>query len=307
MTRYNLPKDGLGTLIIKMSFLLATGQPTIAVVPNENNLVFDLKRIFKIPDDRLTIELGSNGYPDLETDELCTFAPYFTSDIINLFGKDFGTARKKKPCVALVMHHGTGLGDNLPSRSMPYNKFATANEYNQIFDQLSKFGYDVISINSRDIDVEQKTYLLNELCEFVIGYEGGMHHLAHCLGIPSIVLPWKYNDMGHPPVYPGIYYETHRYHADKKTYFLNTIDEFFNLDQTQLTQLLERLHNNQGNNILFDANTYMIPETLEIFNRHMNLTPRICWCETRGEYTTNFIKQHLPLDRMIKYPYKSTT
>lgn len=308
MNRYNVRPNGLGIIIIQMSFLLAMKKPVVAVVPNTDNIIFDLKRIFKIPDSCLTIEIGTDGYPDLESDELCTYAPYFSSDQVELYGKTFTTQRRQKPCVALAMSHGKGIGTDIQPKIMPYNKFATEEEYNQIFHQLSNFGYDVISINRPEINVEQKTYLLNELCEFVIGYEGGLHHLAHCLKIPSIVLPWKYNDIGGDPVYPGMYYETHRYHADKKTYFLNTVDEFFNLNQTKLKELIESLHNNQGNNVLFDPRTTMDPDTLKIYGpNHLSLEPRVCWCETRGVYTTNFIKEHLPLEHMVKYPYKSMT
>lgn len=307
MTRYNVWPQGLGTIITQLSFLIATGEKTTAVVSNEDNIIFDLKRIFQIPDSVLTIEIGDNGHPDLETDELCTFAPYISPDTISLFGSTFSTQRKKKPCVALSMHHGNGLGENLWPKIMPFNKYATADEYSQIFNQLTQFGYDVVVINSKDINIEQKIYLLNELCEFVIGYEGGLHHLAHCLKVPSIILPWKYNDIGEKPVYPGIYFETHRFHPDKKTYFLNTVEDFLKLDQGQLNQIIEDLYNDRGNNILFDPKTFMIPETLEIYNDGMNLTPRICWCETRGVRVTNFIKEHLPLERMVKYPYKSKT
>jgi hypothetical protein len=306
--RCNIRPAGLGIIIIQLSFLLAMRRPVTAIVANADNLVYDFKRIFKIPDAQLIVEQGTDGYPDLESDELCTYAPYFSSDTVTLFGKDFDTARKKKPCVALAMHHGSGLGEDLPLKGMPFNKFATANEYRQIFDMLTSAGYDVIVMNRADVDVEQKIFLINELCEFVVGYEGGIAQLAHILKVPAIILPWKYNDMGHAPVYPGILYEPHRYHVDSKTYFLNSVDEFLNLSKHDLDHLVERLHNDGGNNILFDPKVTLNPDTLEIHTANgLNLTPRICWCETRGAYTTEFIKTYLPIENMVKYRLKSTT
>lgn len=306
--RCNIRPAGLGITIIQLSFLLAMRRPVTAVVANADNLVYDFKRIFKIPDSILTIEQGTDGYPDLESDELCTYAPYFFSDRIALFGQDFSTARKKKPCVALAMHHGSGLGEDLPLKGMPFNKFATADEYRQIFDLLTQAGYDVIVINRPNINIEQKIFLLNELCEFVVGYEGGIAQLAHVLKVPTIILPWKYNDMGHDPVYPGILYEPHRYHVDSKTHFLNSVDELLTLSKQDLGQLVECLYNDGGNNILFEPGVTLNPETLEIYTANgLNLTPRIMWCETRGAYTTNFIKTHLPIENMIKYPLKSKT
>ena len=306
--RCNIRPAGLGIIIIQLSFLLAMRRPVTAVVANADNLVYDFKRIFKIPDAQLIVEQGTDGYPDLESDELCTYAPYFSSDTVTLFGQDFGTARKKKPCVALAMHHGNGLGEDLPLKHMPFNKFATADEYRQIFDLLTRAGYDVIVMNRANVNVEQKIFLINELCEFVVGYEGGIAQLAHVLKVPAIILPWKYNDMGHDPVYPGILYEPHRYHVDPKTYFLNSVNDLLNLSKHDLDRLVERLYNDGGNNILFNPEVTLNPDTLEIHTADgLNLTPRIMWCETRGAYTTDFIKTHLTIENMVKYRLKSTT
>ena len=80
------------------------------------------------------------------------------------------------------------------------------------------------------------------------------------------------------------------------------------LSQQDLLALVERLYNNGGNNILFESGVTLNPNTLEIYTaQHLNLTPRICWCETRGVYTTNFIKTYLPIENMVKYPLKSMT
>lgn len=305
MHRYNIRPQGLGIVITQLSFVLATQRSAVAVVPNPDNMVYDLKRIFAIPDSRLVVEMGVDGLPDLETDELCTYAPYFHSNTVNLFGQQFSTARKKKPCVALAMHHGTGLGN---SKSMPYNKFATADDYNQTFQKLTESGYDVITMNQRGMSLEQKVYVLNELCDFVIGYEGGLHHLAHVLEIPCVVFPWQYNDAGDDPVYPGMHYETHRFQPDRRTWFLKTVDEFLAWTPTTLSSTINQLHNQQGNNILFANGTTLDPVTLTITaSDGMDLTPRIMWCESRGKYTTAFVREHLLLENMVKYPIKSMT
>jgi prepilin-type processing-associated H-X9-DG protein len=72
--------------------------------------------------------------------------------------------------------------------------------------------------------------------------------------------------------------------------------------------MIDRLHNQQGNNVLFADGTTLDPETLTITaSNGMDLTPRIMWCESRGKYTTAFVKEHLPLENMVKYPIKSMT
>lgn len=305
---YNIRPNGLGIIITQVSFLLAMKRPVVAVVANHNNMVFDLQRIFQIPDSQLGIEIGTHGYPDLETDELCTYAPYFHADEILLFDKKFSTLRKKKSCVALAMHHNGGLTDPSGQNGMPYNKFATADQYSKIFHHLTSLGYDVITMNQTSMNLEQKIWTLNELCDFVVGYEGGLGHLAHVLKLPYFCLPWRFNDMGHVGEQPGLWYEAHRFHPDPHTWFLQDVEEFVSWNAGDLQHMLDRLHSQGGNNILFDTGTYMDPDTLQIFSHNgRDLTPRIMWCETRGKYTTAFIQEHLPLENMQKYPLKSMT
>jgi len=308
MSVYNVRPNGLGIIITQLSFLLAMGRPVRAVVTNPDNLIYDFKRIFQIPDEHLVIESGTHGYPDLETDELCTYAPYFHTDHVRVLGKEYSTVPKKKTCVAVAMHHNGGLTDPIGHCGMPYNKFATADEYNQLIQQLTAMGYDVITMNQSGMVLEQKIYLLNELCDFVIGYEGGLGHLAHVLSIPYFCLPWRFNDMGHPGVQPGLWLEAHRFHPDRRTWFLKDIAEFLSWDKRQLADMVNRLHEQQGNNILFESGTTMDLDTLKISTKNgHDLTPRIMWCETRGKYTTAFIKEHLPIKNMVKYPVKSMT
>jgi hypothetical protein len=308
MNRFNVRPHGLGIIITQLSFLLALRKKVVAVVQNTDNIMHDLKRIFAIGDDRLTIESGRPGYPDLETDELCTYVPYWHSDTVLLFGQEHNTAPKKKPCVALAMHHNGGLSDASGLQGMPYNKFATAEEYNQLFQQLTANGYDVITMNQSAMNLEHKIYLLNQLCDFVVGYEGGLGHLAHLLRIPYFCLPWRLNDMGHAGVQPGLWYETHRFHADRRTWFLQSADEFLSWNREKLAQMVNQLYNDQGNNVLFEPGTTLDPDTLKITAADgRDLTPRIMWCETRGKHTTAFIKEHLPIAHMQKYPLKSMT
>ena len=303
--RYCIRPAGLGIIITQLSFLLALRRPVVAVVADANHMLYDLKRIFQIPDGQLTIELGTAGWPDLETDELCTYAPYFHPDRIQLQGQVYSTQPRPRPCIALAMHHGSGLGADQQLRRMPYNKFASADQYNRAFQLLTDSGYDVITMNQVSMSIEQKIWLLNELCDAVVGYEGGLQHLAHVLKIPCIVFPWQYNDSGHAPEYPGMWYETHRFHADTRSWFLRTVDEFLAWTPTQLRDRIRSLSLEQGNNVLFEPGTRIDPDTWHIHSRDgRDLTPRIMWCHERGAYTTAFIKQHLTPSGRRQYPIK---
>ena len=297
--RLSIPPQGLGLIIIKLSFLLRLERPIELVVPNSDNVVYAIKQIFQIPDHHLRLVSGPRVVDDLDSDELTVYSGYFFRPKIKLFGHDFVTGRRGKSAVALAMHHGTGLGQDLELKSMPFNKYATQAQYDAVFHSLTQAGYDVITMNNRDMDIEQKTYVLNELCEFVVGYEGGLMHLAHVLKIPCFVLPWRYNDMGHEPQYPGIWYETHRYHGDTRTWFLRSVEEFVGWSAKQLSDQVDALYADQGNNILFDPHTTLDKQSMEIHYRPryspgwMDLTPRFADPEAR-QRALEFIRHNLP-------------
>jgi len=309
-TEIFVPHAGLGLIIVKISFALAMHRPVQIRLPNSDNVAYDIKRIFKISDDRLEIVCDPTSQRELDiidSDELGTYAPYFESDVIQLFGQDFSTARKKKKCVALAVHHGSGLGEDTTVRSMPLNKYATSKQYQEIFLKLTQDGYDVLSMNHVGLRLEDKAYMLNQLCDFVIGYEGGLGHLAHLLKIPYIVLPWRLNDSGDPLQLPNGWFETHRFHADRRTWFVDSVEEFLTWSTQQLQHRVEDLYNLGGNNILFRPTVMFDPDTLEIASSkktqlgYMDLTPRI------GPNAKQFIKEHLPIENMVKYPVKSMT
>jgi len=273
--------DGLGIVILQMSFFLATQRPVEIFVSSENHMAFQFKRIFKLPDEKMIITVGrpEDVIQDLQTDELGAYVPYFHSEVIELFGRDFSTKRKKKTSVALAMHHGIGIDPPDSVYSMPYNKFATADEYSAIFKMLDRAGYDVITINNKSLSIEQKIFLLNEYCDCVIGYEGGIGHLAHLLKIPYIVLPWRYCDDGSPARPPGIYYEPHRYHYDRKTWFVihNHTKEVINWTSMQLKEKIDELYNDGGNNLAFNPTVTFDPDSLSVISHspYMDITPRI--------------------------------
>ena len=127
---YQGREAGLGVIITQLSFLLACDRHVEYWVPNENNLAAEIKRIWQIPDDRLSIRIGINpqAMPNIESDELCVYVSYFHSESLCLDQTTpLNTSRKK--CVAVCMHHGQGLREDITVRGMPYNKLATARQY----------------------------------------------------------------------------------------------------------------------------------------------------------------------------------
>lgn len=300
---YHMRPEGLGIIIIELCLLLATNKCIRAVVPKQNHMIYDFKKIFKIPDDRLVIIQENNSINDPASNDLMkSFVPYFTTDTVNLFGQDYPVGRRNKPCIGLAMHHAGGsignndgdpLGENRDLKDFPYNKFATYNTYSKIIKLITDSGYDIITFNSPKLNVEYKSFLLNNLCECIIGYEGGAIQLAHTLKVPAIILPWNawFDGDDHwkdGSVWDPERIEAHGYHIDRQTYFLKSQEEICEWNNEKLKSIIDELYNNQGNNIFFTDAVNVDIENLTVNhikeNRALGRLP---------QETKDFIRTHV--------------
>jgi hypothetical protein len=298
---YGIRPDGLGIILIELCFLVANKKHSTVYVPTEDHMLYDLKRIFNISDEQMSIVYDSDrpNHP-ASSDLLKTFSPYYTPDTVNLFGRTLLTNRRKKPCIGLAMHHGQGLGQNtdplgekLPLKVFPYNKYATYDTYSKIIKFITDAGYDVITFNSKHVDVEYKTFLLNELCECVISYEGGTAHLAHMLKVPTIMLPWNYWYDGDDHWKDGSLWDPERlqamtYHLDRRTYFLKSHEEILAWDINKLNSIIDQLHNEQGNNIWLTK-----PVVYDTENLSVKISGTHTTFDSFNEVTRAFIKEHI--------------
>lgn len=300
---YHMRPDGLGIIIIELSVLLDTGRAIQAMVPTANHLLYDLKRIFKITDDRLIISLDPDSVNDpASCDRMKDYSPYFTADSVNLFGQDYRVGQRNKPCVGLAMHHAGGtignnngdpLGELRDVKDFPYNKFATYDTYSRIIKLVTDMGYDIITLNSARVNLEHKCYMLNNLCDVVIGYEGGVIQLAHTLKVPAIVLPWMAWFDGDTHWKTGNLWdperiEAHTYHIDRRTHFLSGPEEIFEWNQEQLLAMIDSLHQGQGNNIFFTDRVRIDLNQLDV--THLSENRRL---GLLSDATKAFIRAHI--------------
>lgn len=249
---HNVPPGGLGDAIGLLSVLLATGC-CVEVTESYPMLCQQLKKIFLIPDQKLTVNFDK----DIISDNWLTlksklFVPYFPTHAVNVFDKCYKidrSTRKKKPCIALCAYSDENMADQLDSsqrQDFPYNRVYPRSLWKDIYHLCINANYDVIYINRTDISVEQKVFLLNELCDAVICAEGGIAHLAHLLKIPTIILPWHHWIDGTTSPYQ--IYVAHGLHVDPRTWFLESADELLSWSTNQLEDTIQRLYLDQGNN-----------------------------------------------------------
>jgi hypothetical protein len=253
MLEYELSHTGLGTTIGLLSLLREAQQPVTIQATGSYNLLHNIKRAFNL--DWLTIDTNDLLKNDLVTagqigDSSKFYSPYLPIDTVTVFGQQYSIGRQNKPCIGLATWD---LQFDFAHDNFPYNRLYTRETWAKIFQLCLHAGYDVVTLNSRDVDFEKKTWMMNELCDCIIGYEGGIAHLAHVLKIPAVILPWRTwcndNDKSNPP--GDLNLIPHKLHVDRRTYFLHSVDELLAWTPHELKNKISQLHNNQGNNIYF--------------------------------------------------------
>jgi hypothetical protein len=269
MLSYELSHTGLGTTIGFLSLLREAQQPITIQATSSYNLLHDIKRVFNldwltiVTNDSLTEDLV--GSPNGIGDSGKFYSHYLLVDTINVSGQQYSVGKKNKPCIGLATWN---LQYEFGDDNFPYNRLYTRDIWSKIFQLCLHAGYDVITLNSKDIDFEKKTFMMNELCDCIIGYEGGIAHLAHVLKIPTIILPWRTwcneSDRLRPP--GDLKMSAHRFHVDKKTYFLDSVDELIQWSPHELKHKIDQLYNDQGNNICL-ANFKNDPPYLTTFEK----------------------------------------
>lgn len=268
MLEYQLSRTGLGTTIGLLSLLRQAHQPVTVQATSSYTLLHDIKRVFNldwltvVTNDALTDDLvGRNQVGDSGK----FYSPYLPVDSITVNGQLAHVGKRNKPCIGLATWD---LSSEWASDNFPYNRLYSREIWADIFQLCLHAGYDVITLNSIDIDFENKAELVNNLCDCIIGYEGGVAHLGHVLKVPTIILPWRTwcndQDRNNPP--GNLKLIPHTLHIDKRTYFLDSVDELLAWTPCELKGKIQQLYNDQGNNIFF-TNAKITPPWFSEFER----------------------------------------
>jgi len=168
-----------------------------------------------------------------------------------LFGQDFSNIKKPTYPYIGIATRSLINHENWPNGAHPYHRYHSLDDWQKVKRLVSLAGYDIISFDSNATTIEQKIFLLTQFCDGVIAYEGGMAHLCHSLSIPVILTPWQFYSDGSPYVSNFDKDEDLcRLHKDKRTWFLNHIDQLSSMTPSQLQDLILSLKHNGGNNLM---------------------------------------------------------
>lgn len=225
---------GLGTELCAFSTFVNSGMGTL-FVPGivEHHSFSRYKKIFNVGDDQLLLksfnETDDNDVFIDPQDLFKIYSPYVIKERVN----------KPRKFVGLSCYQNSEFvfdSTNM-NTTYPYVKLYPIEVYQRLFQVIKSWGYDIITFDSTEISLEDKADMIYNMCDFVIGYEGGIAHLAHMLDTPSIILPWRVET-----VLPELL------HLDKKTYFCQSVSEALNWSKSDVTDIVERLNNKETNN-----------------------------------------------------------
>lgn len=233
MTLDNTWERGMGTELILLSVLLDVGVTELYVSHKSvyHNFVI-YKQIFNIHDEKLTVFLTENNTGLSPNDFFKMYSPYYT----------VSRPTRSRPFIGIACYTDASqiFNNSNNSTEFPFYKTYPIEENLKIIEFIKTAGYDVITIDSRNTDKISKAHLIKDLCECVIGYEGGIAHLCHMLEVPYFMLPWRSRQNNIP--------SEQLLHLDKKTYFLNNINELLSWSKEYFNQQITKLNDNQGNN-----------------------------------------------------------
>lgn len=292
----------LGQLIQVLSLLLHVNPKTTIITPSPW-FALDLaafKTIFNISNDQLVIEQSDvvpNNLYGAPGDHAKPLSPYIKPTQVNLFGKNFPTNKRNKPCIGIAMAKNASELKKLLDQGVPgsedsrYHDFSV---YEKIIKLVLDSGYDVITLNIRT-SLEEKVYQVSQLCDCVITYEGGMSHLAHCFDVPCIMLPWQQRfwmplEEQHPlldTTYRAPLSRAEIMHLDKSTYFLESADEILSWTPDDLRRVITELYNKQGNSKL------LTKETVDSINSNSGGLDLLLIVGNTDEQTRRIINDHM--------------
>jgi hypothetical protein len=251
---------GLGTQLCAVSAFVHAGVKEIevsdmaiynALIENKNLLDLDIT-ITHITNEALVNPL----FPD---DCFKLFSPYYKKPRANY---------KRKPYIGLAWadsaeHIFDQTDTNL---NYPFNKLYPIENNVDIVKLIKRAGYDVVTLDSKDVSRTDKAWIIENLCDCVIGYEGGIAHLSHMLNVPYIMLPWRHGG--------GL---EQLLHLDSTTYFLNSVHELLNWvnnDKHKLYDIINALNEGHGNNkFLSKERSIVIDENLGLTDDKGNVIP----------------------------------
>ena len=297
---YTTSAMAVGMSISFLSMLNNSDHSFHIQVDSPNHSLIPLKKIFNINNDKISIsvtdDMSKNIFWKLSDVGKLT-SPYISPEFVNIRNQQVPVASKTgKPCIALACYQDYQHLQNFDSTdpNWPNNRYWSVQEYAKIFELIKRAGYEVVTLDNHAITLEDKVYWLNEYCDAVIGYEGGLCHLAHTLQIPTIILPWRPYES---------FLNIDSLHLDQRTYFVRSIEEILSPNKFDLHNIIEQLHNQVTNNVFYEGDVSFARDFSEyrIKTKAREYSLLAGFRQFEVDFFLNYIKENSLFGKPIKY------
>lgn len=315
---------GLGTNIGLLSMLNHTGNKfEIQTTKHWGEYLHTFKEMYGITnltviiDNEIINDETSYYYTFSDTDKF--FAPYITTDALYYKGDyyEISSTKSTRKFIGIACYGDNDTESVFDKNHQAYNilpypknKQYPIEDYAAIFSLAKRSGYDVITFDNPNMPIGEKIFLMNEYCDCVIGYEGGLAHVAHTLNVPYIMLPWHRFVRGYIPLPDEINHKgeekypfddarlnyTYAIHLDEKTYFAKNISEVLSWSPDKLREVIYMLKQDNGNNIYTSNSKFFVNrEATKYMLDYMGIES-IWWNLTNvsSQHGTDFCLKHYP-------------
>jgi hypothetical protein len=271
---------GFGDLLCLISLLCDIPEQVVLHTNNKENYydrITELTRILCIPESKLkVVQIEING-DFAGAFHLKTVSDYYYPNHVLVNGEKISVndLSRKKQYVGMALYngldgyveHNNNFIRNAPNGALinegnncsriPQCKFRSIQTYGQVFMNLRKWGYDVITLDGVN-NIESKIKFLVENCRAVVGYEGGIAHLCHMLRIPYIMYDYRPS-----PDVDDCYgeYTAEVIHQSNTVHIMDNDELWFNkLNKNTFSELVDNLQNKRTNNRIVNGDIKMIFE-----------------------------------------------
>lgn len=252
---------GLGTELCAFSTFVNSTVGMLYVNGSVENHSFNrFKKIFNISDNQLILKSYNETHADdvfvSPIDLFKLYSPYVIKE----------RSDRARKYVGLSCYHSADFMFDCTDMNTGYpnSKLYPIEIYQRLFQVIKSWGYDVITFDSRDTLIEDKADIIYNMCDFVIGYEGGIAHLAHMLDTPTFILPWRVNT-----VLPELL------HLDKKTYFCQSVNEVLKWSRSEVTEKVYQLNRKETNNRFLNNQLELINNNYSFSVTGEDISPKL--------------------------------
>jgi hypothetical protein len=263
-----LVDTGLGTWISFLSYALENFH-TVRITETRDMPLKNLKKLidtFNLNDRVIIITSHKRlKYAVYIHDYIKSCSTYIKFDTLNFKNNSLNiedlSSAPVKPTIGIAMY---GKKEHVFDQSnidkvltgFPWCRYYSIDEWSVLIKKIKlDFGYDIITLDNIE-EFPTKVLAMVSMCDAIVCYEGGMAHLAHTLGIPTFILPWRdsVEFKMSKPYSPNAMF-SFLLHLDKKSYFLNSIEEMTEWNAEEFRLKINQLKREEcGNNPLLNNN-----------------------------------------------------